>query len=217
METKIFELTIAAMINSRENHRIKLLRYVRNGVNKMLEDVLTQIALETKRVADRLEMIHNHLVKLPEKDSQLDSKLIKTELTQEGEDFPIPTSKTSSPMKPSKESKTTGSKGKAVTMAAAEDIDILGEEIEEAEQEAEEELEGLEPVASNGDWTEDEIADKCKAVLDAGKDKEARSKIRTLFVEVLKNTFGKEKLSELKPADRKTFYTTFEKRVKEKK
>jgi hypothetical protein len=41
------------------------------------------IELELKRIADRLEMIHNHLVKLPEADSKLDKRLEKEEESDE--------------------------------------------------------------------------------------------------------------------------------------
>lgn len=48
-----------------------------------LEDVLEKILLQQKRIADRLEMIHNHLAKLPESNKKLDAKLEEEEVDDE--------------------------------------------------------------------------------------------------------------------------------------
>jgi len=50
-----------------------------------LEDVLEKILLQQKRIADRLEMIHNHLAKLPESNKKLDAKLEEEETEAEVE------------------------------------------------------------------------------------------------------------------------------------
>ena len=181
----------------------------------MLEDVLTQLTLETKRVADRLEMIHNHLVKLPEKDPQLDAKLIKEEETEtnpkhSGKFVGSTSIGTSKDSKVQESSKLSGKK----PSPKAEELDEEFEE-EDAEEEGVDEL-FEEEASDNGEMSLDELGDKCKKLLEAGKDKEHRAKIRGLFVEVLKNGFGKEKTSELKPSERKNFVATFEKRVKGK-
>jgi hypothetical protein len=44
------------------------------------------LELELKRIADRLEMIHNHLVNLPEQDKKLDKRL---EVEEETEEAPV--------------------------------------------------------------------------------------------------------------------------------
>lgn len=163
------------------------------------------LEMELKRIADRLEMIHNHLVKLPEKDPQLDAKLIKEEIAE----TPEPSKKKSV----EKQEKPGTKAGKFEPKA-----EKLDEEFEEEDVEEEGVDELFEEEASdNGEMSLDELGDKCKKLLEAGKDKEHRAKIRGLFVEVLKNGFGKEKTSELKPSERKNFVATFEKRVKEKK
>jgi DNA (cytosine-5)-methyltransferase 1 len=182
---------------SRKEAEMSLEQVIEVGLNRLIQ--------EQKRVADRLEMIHNHLVKLPEKDPKLDAKLIKEEEAE--------VKKSVSPTKPSKESKTTGSKGKGST-AVAEDLD---EEIQEADDDAEGVDELFEEESASSEMSAEQLAEKCKGILASGADKEARAHIRTLFVQVLKNTFNADKTSQLKPADRKLFVDTFEKRVKEKK
>jgi hypothetical protein len=48
-----------------------------------LEDVLEKMVLQQKRIADRLEMIHNHLSKLPESNKNLDTELEEQETEDE--------------------------------------------------------------------------------------------------------------------------------------
>lgn len=169
----------------------------------MLEECILTLVGEVKRVADRLEMIHNHLARMPESDKGLDAKLLKEEVEE----------KKPATLKAAGKPESSGAKPSKKSEPKAEDLDT--EEIEEAD-----EIEGVddlfEEVSDTGEMSPEELADKCKKLLEGGKDKEARAKIRGLFVEVLKNGFGKEKTSELKPAERKNFYVTFEKRVKGK-
>jgi hypothetical protein len=177
----------------------------------MLEECILTLVGEVKRVADRLEMIHNHLARMPESDKGLDAKLIKEEAEAESPK----STKSSLPVGQTAIPKSTKSQ------SPSKKPEPKAEELEPEIEEADDDVDGVddlfeEEAADTGEMSSEELADKCKKLLEGGKDKEARGKIRGLFVEVLKNGFGKEKTSELKPTERKNFYATFEKRVKGK-
>jgi hypothetical protein len=48
-----------------------------------LEETHGNIALQLKRIADRLEMIHNHMSKFPESNPKLDEELVEEEEAEE--------------------------------------------------------------------------------------------------------------------------------------
>lgn len=171
----------------------------------MLEECILTLVGEVKRVADRLEMIHNHLVRLPEKDPKLDAKLTTEEIAE--------TPELSKKKSVEKHEKPGTKAGKSEPKVQEPDT----EAVEEADDDVEGVDELFEEESASSEMSAEQLAEKCKGILASGVDKEARAHIRTLFVQVLKNTFNTDKTSQLKPADRKLFVDTFEKRVKEKK
>lgn len=168
----------------------------------MLEESILKLVHEGKRIADRLEMIHNHLAKFPETNTKLDEQLEEEELSEEAVIKKLP-----------KDSKKASAPTKTVKEPSRVEL-VSVEEPTEEDSEVEEML--IEDESETDHMSEKELSAKCKAFLEAAKDQTAKARVRTLFVEVLKNTFGKDKTSELEEADRKTFVETLEKRIKKR-